>query len=492
MSNQGLLRPGTVLQDTYEVLRLIGEGGMGAVYEGVQLRLGKRVAIKVMARELAANREALSRFRREAEVASQIGHPHLVQVFDFGAAPGGDPYFVMEFLEGEDLEARLQRVGRLDLPSAAAILKQVASALAATHGQGVIHRDLKPANVFLVSAEGMGDFVKVLDFGISKAKAAARKLTHGSIVMGTPHYMAPEQARGRTHEIDHRSDEWALACIAWEMVSGAHAFDGEDIPSLLFQVVHEEPPSLAALVPGLPAELERVLRKALSKKPAHRFATVRAFAEAFEKTVTGRPAGELPGPVARKRANAPETLAYGAELAARPEATTSADRAAAPAAREGRRRLTTLSRSAAELVRPFGKLGKTSWLLAGGASAAVVALTVVLALAHRPAPRKPALAVPPAPTRARPMVVPLAVSLPVPSPAATFMPMGPPFEPAGADMARAGVRPERGRAQGDAGATPSAAREARQHPAELVDPFGASGSEPRPERLPRDHLPNPL
>src|SRR5215467_15561662 len=124
---------GTVLGDAYRLTRLVGQGGIGPVYEGVQTRLNKRIAVKVMARELAASTEALARFRREAEVTSQLGHPHIVQVFDFGTAPGGEPYLVMEFLEGEDLEQRLRRVGRIAPAAAAHIVKQIAAALAATH-----------------------------------------------------------------------------------------------------------------------------------------------------------------------------------------------------------------------------------------------------------------------------------------------------------------------------------------------------------------------
>src|SRR5262252_7903891 len=135
---------GTVLGDAYRLTRLVGQGGMGAVYEGVQTRLNKRIAVKVMARELAANPEAIARFRREAEVTSQLGHPHIVQVFDFGAAPSGEPYLVMEYLEGEDLEKRIARVGKMSAPAASHIIRQVASALSATHAKGIVHRDLKP------------------------------------------------------------------------------------------------------------------------------------------------------------------------------------------------------------------------------------------------------------------------------------------------------------------------------------------------------------
>jgi len=139
---------GTVLEGAYRITRLIGEGGMGAVYEAVQLRLNKRVAVKLMARDLASNREALARFHREAEITSHLGHPHLVTVVDFGQAESGEPYLVMEYLEGEDLDHRLRRVGHLPVETVVHVVKQVASALNAAHDQGVVHRDLKPATCF--------------------------------------------------------------------------------------------------------------------------------------------------------------------------------------------------------------------------------------------------------------------------------------------------------------------------------------------------------
>ena len=218
---------------------------MGAVYTATHIRLSKRVAVKVMARELADNPEALLRFHREAVVTSGLGHPHIVQVFDFSSMPTGEPFLVMEFLEGEDLDQRLRRDRRLSPTSTLRIIKQVASALAATHAKKIVHRDLKPANIYLLAAAEEADFVKVLDFGISKVRAATTKLTRAESVMGTPDYMSPEQALGAIDEIDERTDQWALACITWECFSGRAPFIGENVPSLLFQVVHEQPPPLA-------------------------------------------------------------------------------------------------------------------------------------------------------------------------------------------------------------------------------------------------------
>ena len=186
---------GETLGDAYRVIRLMGEGAMGGIFEARQLRLDKRVAIKVLARELAANGEALLRFHREAEITSQLGHPHIINVFDFGTTDNGQPYLVMEYLEGEDLAYRLQRKGALSLTATVRIIKQVASALAETHAKGVVHRDSQARERFIVRVQGE-DFAKVLDFGISKVRAASTALTNASTLMGTPMYMAPEQAKG--------------------------------------------------------------------------------------------------------------------------------------------------------------------------------------------------------------------------------------------------------------------------------------------------------
>ncbi len=278
---------GTVLDGSYRIEGLLGEGGMGAVYAATHLRLDKHVAVKVMARELTANVEALARFRREALVTSGLGHPHIVQVFDFSTTPTGEPFLVMEFLDGEDLDHRLRRVGRLPATDVVRMVRQVASALMATHNKGIVHRDLKPANIYLLEVAGETDFVKVLDFGISKVRSASTKLTRTSSIMGTPNYMSPEQAKGKIEDIDERTDQWALGCIAWECLSGQGPFVGENVPSILFQIVHEPPPSLLPKVAGLYPQVEKVLLRGLAKDKNDRFAKVDDFAAALEAALTG-------------------------------------------------------------------------------------------------------------------------------------------------------------------------------------------------------------
>ena len=275
---------------------------MGAVYEAVQFRLGsltlgKRVAVKLMARELAANSEALARFHREAQVTSLLGHPHLVTVIDFGMTGDGEPYFIMEYLEGEDLEHRLRRVRRMPVEAVVHVVRQVASALSAAHELGIVHRDLKPGNVFLMRVDDEPDFVKVLDFGISKMKTAHTQLTSVQTIMGTPNYMSPEQVGGLVEEIDHRTDQWALGCMAWEMLLGRCPFVADDNSALFYQIINLAPSPLVPRVPGLPPEAEQVLRRALEKQPAARYFSMREFARALETASLGVPVDATPAPV---------------------------------------------------------------------------------------------------------------------------------------------------------------------------------------------------
>jgi eukaryotic-like serine/threonine-protein kinase len=286
---------GTVLEGAYRIDRLLSEGGMGAVFEATQLRLNKRLAVKVIRSGLPANSEAVARFHREAMVTSGLGHPHIVQVIDFSSTPAGNPFLVMEFLEGEDLEHRLGRVGSLPPVAALHIVKQIAAALAAAHGKGIVHRDLKPANICLVEAAGTSDFVKVLDFGISKVHAATTKLTKVDMVMGSVNYMPPEQALGRVDEIDDRADQWALACVAWECLAGRGPFIGDNAQAVLYQVVHESPPPLAVAGLGRPRGIEAVLLRALAKNKDKRFASVAEFVDALERAV-GETVAALPAP----------------------------------------------------------------------------------------------------------------------------------------------------------------------------------------------------
>jgi serine/threonine-protein kinase len=400
---------------------------MGAVYQGIQLRLNKRVAIKVLARELSANEEALARFRREAEVTSQLGHPHIVQVNDFGTTPSGEPYLVMEFLEGEDLDQRIRKARRLSLPTTANVVKQIASALSSTHARGIVHRDLKPANVFLMEVEGEAEFVKIVDFGISKVRAASLRLTSAYAVMGTPNYMSPEQASGQVEDVDHRTDQWSLACIAYEMLAGRGPFLGDTIHSLLYQVVNQQPPQLTSLVPGLPPEVEKVVARGMAKAKADRFPTINAFSRAFAAAAT----------------TSPGSLAVGTSPT---EATVSTARVRqeVPAPRPPEPQPTTLSRTASELVTtPISRLRaglKSKWTaVAGGAVAIAVVALVVYPKSPRPnqvdvevRPASPGSATSSSAARA-PVIAPLPAA-PVP-PVPAVVPVPPPPAPSAAPVA---------------------------------------------------------
>jgi serine/threonine protein kinase len=294
---------GRTINGAYRIDRLLARGGMGNIYEAAEVHRNQRVALKVMSPELAADEEALALFFREAEVTRWLVHPHIVRAFDFGITRNGEPYLVMELLQGEDLDQRLRREGRLSSRQTLRVIKQTAAALAATHAKGIIHRDLKPANIFLQMAGGHPDRVKVLDFGISTVFGASEHI-RPAFLMGTPRYMAPEQALGQTESIDARTDQWALACIAWEALCGHTPFVADTIPCLLFQVVHEAPPVLPSAPTGFSPKLEGVLRQALSKRQEDRYQSVLEFAQAMEDAME-EPASGWSGSLATCRTRCP-------------------------------------------------------------------------------------------------------------------------------------------------------------------------------------------
>jgi serine/threonine-protein kinase len=254
----------------YQIVRTIGEGGMGTVYEAFHPVLKKRFAIKTLLPSIAQTPEFRTRFLREAEVAARINHPNIVRVTDVGSE-GDIAYMVMEFLEGQTLGRLLESRGRLEISETADILLPVLSAVAAGHAEGVVHRDLKPENIFLTQGP-WGDVPKVLDFGVSKLMTdePTGKLTGTLTVLGTAAYMSPEQARG-SHQVDHLSDQYALGLILYEMLTGARGHPGENPFEILFNIANLPivPPS--QLRPDCPPELEQVVMRMLSPEPEKRF-----------------------------------------------------------------------------------------------------------------------------------------------------------------------------------------------------------------------------
>jgi serine/threonine-protein kinase len=300
------LHPGVVIAETYEITRLLGQGGMGAVWEAKHLRLpGKRVVIKVLLFG-AQDERALARFRREAEIGSRLGHPNIVQVLDFNTLPDGAPYIVLELLQGESLAHRLLR-GPLPLEQVKTIVTQVGSALAAAHREGIVHRDLKPDNVFLCPTDLGGevrDVVKVLDFGISKIRGANTVLTQDAALLGTPQYMAPEQATGRNDEIDARTDVFAFGAMTFEMLAGKPPFTGDTLTAVIHAIVYAPSPSLATITKDTPAPIVAAVERAMEKNRDARFPDVNSFV----KAVTSRSLA-TPAPVTQPLPPRPATMA---------------------------------------------------------------------------------------------------------------------------------------------------------------------------------------
>ena len=284
--------PGATLAGTclgkYQVVRLIGEGGMGAVYEGVHLGIGKKVAIKVMSPELAASLDARARFLREAQLTSRVRHPHAVDVTDVGIEDGL-PFLVMEFLDGEDLASFIQWRGRLPLQQAADILLPVAAAVAAAHDEGIVHRDLKPHNIFLAQTRDGTIVPKVVDFGISKGPTDLQQPAPGPTrvltplvqttvgLMGTPAYLAPEQIEGRRLP-SAATDQYGLGMILYQCVTGRPAFSSDDNVTKIFDDILDGRRTPAGdLRFDLPEAFEGVIDRATSRDPAARFPSVRAL-----------------------------------------------------------------------------------------------------------------------------------------------------------------------------------------------------------------------
>jgi serine/threonine-protein kinase len=296
-----------VLQETYRIVRRIGRGGMGEVYEATHARLSGRYAVKLLLGEMVTEAEAFARFRREAEVTSALRHPNIVQVIDFNRTADGTPYLVMEFLEGAELSRALEQERTLSVPRVVSILRQTVSGLTAAHRRGIVHRDLKPENLFLTRVDGDDqEIVKILDFGISKVKEATTKLTCETAVFGTAPYMSPEQAQGHGEQIDARSDQFSLGTIAYQMLAGEPAFRGSSVPAIVFQVVFEEPRPLEEVNPAIPPALAAVVRRAMAKKPAERYATVRDFFQAFATAAGVQEDEPAPAPTYPKRAEIPD------------------------------------------------------------------------------------------------------------------------------------------------------------------------------------------
>lgn len=271
---------GQVIDGKYRIVRLIGQGGMGAVYEGLNQLIDRRVAIKVMLPDIGS--AAVGRFEQEARAAGRIGNDHILEILDVGRLPDGSHYMVAEYLDGESLEARLEKRGALQPGELAPIALQLLAALGAAHRAGVLHRDLKPDNVFLVREKaGHRDFVKLIDFGISKfAQDASLNLTKTGTMVGTPYYMSPEQARGKG-PVDARADLYAVGVILYQCVSGQLPFVADTFNDLLFKIVLESAPPVTAYVPFLDPQFAAIVEKAMAREASDRYQTAEELADAI-------------------------------------------------------------------------------------------------------------------------------------------------------------------------------------------------------------------
>lgn len=261
---------GEYFLDKYELIRLIGKGGMGRVYQARHKVLGTMVAIKVLNSYLTQDEEAIERFKREARTAAQLEHPHTVRVFDYGAQ-SSTCYLVMEYLTGESLRERLQRIKKIDLTETLIFARQVCETLEAIHSRGIIHRDLKPDNIFF-HRDDEQEIIKLLDFGIAKLNTVTQSgesLTAPGSIFGTPHYMSPEQCQGQ--HLDQRSDLYAVGIILYEMLAGRKPFEVDSTLSFMYAHVYTQPPILCEITPDVPPAISQVIMRLLAKSADNRY-----------------------------------------------------------------------------------------------------------------------------------------------------------------------------------------------------------------------------
>ncbi len=436
---------GRVLSERYRIVRKIGEGGMGCVYQAQHALIEKKIALKVLFMDLTRRADIVARFLQEAKSASRIGHENVIDISDFGQSPEGLVYIAMEYLDGQDLGKTLRSERTMEWARARPILMQITKALRAAHEHGIIHRDMKPENVYLVQREGRPDFVKVLDFGIAKVvtsdDADAPRLTQTGMIFGTPEYMSPEQAQG--HPPDHRVDVYAVGCIMYHMLTGSVPFMADSFMGILTKHLLEPPVPLRQRRPDLniSADVEAVCMRALEKDREKRWADMDAFYRAL-----GGAGGQ---PFEPSSVFGPPKASLRYPTLAEPNPTVRNSRTAIAS---------TVSRGTFEDERPtrVAHPGLGLGIKVGAIVAGVAAATVVAVLALR-APPKPASTAAASPTPASvvaPAVAPAAVAPRVAAPpksapapaapaAAVPIPAAKPATPAGGTTSDASAKPGR-------------------------------------------------
>ena len=295
-SNESKIPVGTILVGKYRVVREFGRGGMAAVYEAEQLSLGKKVAVKVLAAELAASTIVIERFFREARAAASVRSPYIVDVYDSGRLDDGRPFIAMELLEGESLYDRMARVRIIDVETTLRVVVHTARGLVKAHAAGIVHRDLKPENIFLTKGEDGDDICKILDFGLAKFYApvnpeekAQKRLTREGAVFGTPAYMSPEQVKGQGN-VDHRADLWALGCMAYECLIGRPVWNMDQGVAMTFASIASGPiPVPSQVRSDLPPEFDAWFMKCLERDPGRRYQSAKELSDAFVEAWGQRP-----------------------------------------------------------------------------------------------------------------------------------------------------------------------------------------------------------
>jgi serine/threonine protein kinase len=290
---------GQVIDGKYRIVRLLGTGGMGAVYEGENLRIRRKVAIKMLHVSVSTQADVVKRFEREAQAAALVGSEHICEVLDLGMLPDGTRYMVMEYLDGETLTGRIKKNGRLVPAQSIPIMLQVLDALGAAHAAGIIHRDLKPDNIFILPQKGgMRDFIKILDFGVSKFSQTGGEemnVTRAGAVVGTPYYMSPEQARGNA-AVDGRTDIYAMGVLLFQATTGQVPYQAETFNELLFKIVLEVAPPPQTYVPDLDPDFAAIIQRAMAREPTQRYQSCAEFRDALLAFQAARAAG-YPAPL---------------------------------------------------------------------------------------------------------------------------------------------------------------------------------------------------
>ena len=427
---------------SYRITQKVSIGGMGTVYKAEHLLIGKLAAVKVLHPELRSNRDVVQRFFNEAKATTQIKHPGIVEVFDFGYLASGDGYIVMEFLDGMSLARRIKMHGKMDEGEAAMLMRGVCSALGAAHAKQIVHRDLKPDNIFLVPDPdaGLGERPKLLDFGIAKLTDAglmgSGSATKTGAVMGTPTYMAPEQCKG-TGQVDARADLYSLGCIYYELLVGRPPFIEEGAGELIGAHLYVEPDPPSKYEPGITPDSEQLIMSLLQKNPAKRPQTARELGQRFSRLaqkrgwitqtspngVTAESLHELTGPVLSPPGE--QAMALDTTLASVPGVPSSRtpDEVEQPTIAT---KPTTLSSAASE-SHEAPRSRKGLWIAGVGAMAAVTIVSVAfmatrgddeMKAAKAPTIERTITAPAPAPTPApTPIPVPTPLPTPVPPPA---------------------------------------------------------------------------